>query len=130
MTLASQIREAGGLSLTLLTPALFTEGWYPTWLDEKLEGTPPGCDGLRLKLRAAAIDRWQPHSGWDLAQQSPRAGRKLVPAGAVFWFQILQDDDNALNVLWLNHISDQEQDRRDGFGLALPQPWQPIHATN
>lgn len=128
--LSSQMREAAGLTLTLLTPALFAEGWYPAWLNENLEGTPPGCDGLCLKLRAAALDRWQPHSGWDLAQQKARAGRKLVAAGAVFWFEILQGDDLALNALWLAHISDQEQDRLDGFGLVLPQPWQPVRASN
>lgn len=126
-SLARQISETGGLSLTLLTPALFAKGWYPAWLNENLEGTPPGCDGLRMKLRAAALDRWLPHSGWDLAQQKARAGRKLVAGGAVYWFDILQADDNALSALWLTHISDHDQDCRDGFGLVLPQPWHPIN---
>lgn len=127
--LATEVRKAGGLTLTLLTPALFSEGWYPAWLNEYLEGTPPGCEGLRLRLCATAMERWQAHSGWDLAQQKPRAGRKLIPAGAVFWFEILQDDDASLNALWLTHISDQDQDRRDGFGLVLPQPWSPLTAS-
>ncbi len=129
-SLAARIRAAGGLTLTLLTPALFAEGWYPAWLNEYLEGTPPGCDGLRLKLCAVAMERWLPHSGWDLAQNKPRAGRKMIAAGAVFWFEILQADDNALNSLWLTPISDQGQDRKDGFGLALPQPWSPLNAIH
>jgi CRISPR-associated protein Cmr3 len=124
-SLTDEIRKAGGLTLTLLTPALFAKGWYPDWLNEHLEGTPPGCDGLKLKLRATAMARWQPHSGWDLAKNQARAGRKLLPAGAVFWFEIMQADDHALSALWLTHISDQAQDRCDGFGLALPQPWSP-----
>ena len=130
VSLAAQLRKAGGLTLTLLTPGLFAEGWYPAWLNESLEGTPPGCDGLRLKLRAASMERWQAHSGWDLATHAPRAGRKLIPAGAVFWFEILSADDKALNTLWLTHLSDHEQDRRDGFGLALPHPWLPTQATH
>lgn len=113
--LPAEIRQAGGLSLTLLTPALFQAGWYPHLLSHA---------GLRLKLRAAAVNRWQPHSGWDLAKNQPRAGRKLVPAGSVFWFQLLDATDAALIELWLGQISDDKQDRLDGFGLALPQAWQ------
>lgn len=108
--LVAKIRAAGGLSLTLLTPALFANGWQP-----------PAIPGLQLV--AAALDRWQPHSGWDLAQWKPRAGRKLVPAGAVYWYRLVGEAD--LAALWLAPRSDHAQDRRDGFGLALPQPWTP-----
>lgn len=109
--LVAKIKQAGGLSLTVLTPALFAQGWHPHEI--------PG-----LKLRAAALDRWQPHSGWDLVQHKPRAGRKLVPAGAVYWYQITGEVD--LASLWLTALSDDTQDKRDGFGLVLPQPWSPI----
>jgi CRISPR-associated protein Cmr3 len=118
--LVANIKQAGGLSLTLLTPALFAAGWRPAEI--------PG-----LKLVAAALDRWQPHSGWDLAAKpegkpwqggQPRAGRKLVPAGAVYWYQLVGDAD--LAALWLASLADHEQDRRDGFGLVLPQPWTPV----
>jgi CRISPR-associated protein Cmr3 len=75
-------------------------------------------------LRAASLDRWQPHSGWDIAQNKPRAGRKLVPSGAVYWYEIAGEIDIA--DLWLAALSDDPQDKRDGFGLVLPQPWTPI----
>lgn len=124
--LSEALVKAGGLCLTLLTPVLFAEGWRPGWLNEQLEGEPPACPGLRLKLRAAALERWQPHSGWDLAKQQPRAGRKLIPAGATYWFEILTAGNNRLDALWLASLCDHAQDRRDGFGLALPQPWSPL----
>ncbi len=127
--LGKEIGKARGLCLTLLTPALFASGWHPAWLQEEngeLHGSPPGFAGMQLKLRAAALDRWQPHSGWDLAKARPRAGRKLVPAGAVYWFEILEASEASLAALWLIPISDHDQDRRDGFGLALPQPWCPV----
>jgi CRISPR-associated protein Cmr3 len=108
--LVADIQRAGGLSLTLLTPALFSKGWQPAEI--------PG-----LTLKAAAMERWQPHSGWDLAAKKPRAGRKLVPAGAVFWYKISEISDDALSNLWLTHLSDGDQDKLDGFGLVLPQPW-------
>ena len=121
-----RIARAGGLCLTLLTPAVFSAGYRPGWLDEKLIGSPPDIPGLRLQLRAAAVERWLPHSGWDLALRQPRPSRKLAGAGAAYWFRILGDADRGgLSALWLAGVSDLEQDRRDGFGLVLPSPWKP-----
>lgn len=123
---SATLRRAGGVCFSLLTPALFEAGWRPRWSLDGGDGFPPGCAGLKLKLRAAALDRWLPHSGWDLAKNRPRAGRKQVPAGAAYWFEILDAQnasDAALNALWLATISDAEQDRLDGFGLVLPSAW-------
>lgn len=124
-----RIARAGGLCLTLLTPAVFSAGYRPGWLDEDLIGSPPDIPGLRLQLRAAAVERWLPHSGWDLAARPrprPRPSRKLAGAGAAYWFRILGEPDRGgLAALWMAGVSDLEQDRRDGFGLVLPSPWKP-----
>jgi len=122
----ARLRQAGGLTLTLLTPSIFAAGYRPGWLDDTLQGEPPAAPGVHLQLVAAALERWQPHSGWDLAAQQPRATRKLVAAGATYWFRLLEaPSDAALAALWLASLCDAEQDRRDGFGLALPAPWTP-----
>ncbi len=120
-----RIRQAGRLCLTLLTPAPFSAGYRPGWLDDTLTGSPPDVR-LTLRLRAAAVGRWEPHSGWALALRRPRATRKLVTAGATYWFDVLGACDiDSLAALWLASVCDDEQDRRDGFGLALPGPWTP-----
>ncbi|BCU08376.1 type III-B CRISPR module-associated Cmr3 family protein [Allochromatium tepidum] len=124
------IQKAGGLTLTLLTPGVFQAGYRPGWLnvwvDDRLTGEPPIAPGVRLQLIAAAVERWQPHSGWDLAAQQPRPTRKLVGAGATYWFRLLEPTaPEALAALWLASLCDLEQDRRDGYGLALPAPWKP-----
>ena len=122
-----RIRSAGGLCLTLLTPGVFSAGYRPGWLHDALTGSPPEMPGLNLRLRAAAVERWQPHSGWDLAQRQPRPARKLVPAGTTYWFDVLGTcHKEALAALWLASVCDEPQDRRDGFGLALPGPWAPL----
>jgi CRISPR-associated protein Cmr3 len=127
---ARDILAAGGLTLTLVTPALFAGGYLPGWLGRQLTGSPPGQQGLRLQLLAVACERWEPHSGWDLATQRPRRGRRLVPAGATLWFRLAEcPDPAALDALWLGSLCDDPQDRCDGFGLALPAPWKPTIST-
>ncbi|MEJ2046038.1 MAG: type III-B CRISPR module-associated Cmr3 family protein [Reinekea sp.] len=120
----ADISQSQGLALTLLTPALFDQGWIPGWLNETtLIGTPPGCSRLKLKLKAAAVERWRPHSGWDLNARGSRASKKAVPAGATYWFEILDNHNADIASLWLSHLCDKEQDRLDGFGLALVFPY-------
>jgi CRISPR-associated protein Cmr3 len=135
--LAQALAGQAGLRLTLATPAYFGAGWRPSWLSlvgDHWQGSPPGCKGLTLRLRAAALERWQPHSGWDLlAYRLARSKgampitplRRLVPAGSVYWFSIETGSAEDAARLWLRSICDDDDGRarRDGFGLALPGVW-------
>jgi len=122
---AASMANAGSIVIHLATPAIFEQGWKPGWLDVNLTGTPPGCDGLILRLRAVALDRWQSISGWDLARNEPRAARKAVSAGSSYWFDIVEASANDwMEKLWLTPLSDDRQDRLNGFGLAIPGPGQ------
>jgi|JI8StandDraft_1071087.scaffolds.fasta_scaffold39298_2 CRISPR-associated protein Cmr3 len=123
--LAEQVRQKGGLKLTLITPALFDHGSLPAWLDQSLEGEIPNT-GLRVRLVAQAIERWLPVSGFDLQLWKPKVMRKAVAAGAVYWFKVVGTvPDNLSATLWLQSISDHAQDRCDSFGLVVPSAWQP-----
>lgn len=123
---ARDIIKAGGLTLTFLTPTIFKAGWRPAWLDkETLEGTPLGCETLRLKLKAAALDRWQPQSGWDLDGNKPRASERMIPAGATYWFEIVAGTatEQEIEALWMAHLCDDHQHNLNGFGLTLPMAY-------
>jgi CRISPR-associated protein Cmr3 len=119
---AQDIISAGGLILTFLTPTIFANGWRPAWLDE---GTPPGCKHLKLELKAAAFDRWQPQSGWDLANRGPRASERMIPAGATYWFEIVDGTatEQEIEKLWMAHLCDDKQHNLNGFGLTLPMAY-------
>lgn len=121
--LTQQLKTATHIRLILATPALFNKGALPGWLDQDLTGSPPGFDAIQLKLHAVACERWQAISGWDLVNKKPWAVRRMVPAGAVYWFEVLAGAEHLPN-LWLQPISCQPQDRLDGFGLALVGLWQ------
>ncbi|WP_330148602.1 type III-B CRISPR module-associated protein Cmr3 [Shewanella oncorhynchi] len=123
--LVPSIIESKGFTLTFLTPALFSNGWLPTWLNDDLVGTPPCCQSLTVKLRATALERWIPQSGWDLVNNTPRAAQKMIPAGATYWFEIEGDaTDEDIRSLWLAHFCDDPQSNLNGFGLALPAAYQ------
>jgi CRISPR-associated protein Cmr3 len=134
--------ETKRIRLVLATPAIFDNGWFPGWLkpcDGHLEGKPPGIPdelNLRLILVSACTERWKPISGWSLenwgaknGRNGPKPGpkpiRRLVPSGSVYFFEIEGDGDAATlaKSLWLKSVCDHDQDRRDGFGLAIWGIW-------
>lgn len=140
--------ETKKIRLILATPSIFDNGWLPGWLKPchgSLKGRPPGVPNkldLNLRLVSACIDRWKPISGWSLVNWEDKSGkngpkpgpkpiRRLVPAGSVYFFEIEGDGDAAAlaNSLWLKSVCDNDQDRRDGFGLALWGVWDYANET-
>jgi CRISPR-associated protein Cmr3 len=134
----SEIREglknAQRIRMVLATPALFECGWQPGWLNADLEGCPPGTD-VKLRLVGVANTRWKALSRWSLAKinnkgeldsrgkPGPKPLQRMVPAGSVYFFELVKGDPSKLAERWLRSVSDDEQDQRDGFGLAVWGTW-------
>lgn len=118
----STLATATKVRMVLATPAVFQDGWKPGWLTKGLEGEQ---SGVKLKLVGARIGRWKAVSGWSLAPpRGPKPIRRMVPAGSVYFFEVEKPGDAApLADLWLQSVSDDEQERRDGFGLATWGTW-------
>jgi len=102
--------------VVLLTPAIFADGYLPA--SGALSGTA---------VVAACVGRPEPISGWSFetirdaegkrVQKGPKPVRWMAPAGSVYWVK------PADPVSWaarhhLQCVSDDTQDRKDGFGLA------------
>jgi CRISPR-associated protein Cmr3 len=122
--LAQQLRGARRLRLQLATPAIFAAGWRPGWLNEALQGAPPLLPGLTLQLVGAAVPRREAVSGWDYQARGPKRVRWMAPAGSVYFFEVTGGDAGAVaKTLWLEPVSDDAQDCRDGYGLALWGIW-------
>jgi CRISPR-associated protein Cmr3 len=129
------LKQAGYIRLQLATPAIFNNGWYPDWLSKTekghLAGTIPKTS-IYVELVAAAVGRFVPISGYAYGRKPGiKSTKKMVPAGSVYFFQVLDGDTEALTDLWLHPIcgkSYYEPDSNlgaDGFGLALWGVWQP-----
>lgn len=106
----------------LATPAFFAGGWLPQGFDQgTLEGN---LGGLRLKIKAAAVSRPLPVGGWDLKNRRPKAIRRYVPAGSVYYFEALDPGltvDDLFAALHFQCLS--EEGREIGFGLSLIGGW-------
>ena len=101
----------------LATPAIFEKGWIPAWLDENnFEGN---YNGIKLKLIAGSIGKYILIGGWDLAKKKPKPMYKAVPAGSVYYFQILDNltPDKIKDAFHFKNISDINSE--EGFGLSL-----------
>ncbi len=128
-TVASALIGASSVRMDLVTPAIFDGGWRPGWLDRSGVGSPPES-GLQLRLVGAAVGRWRAISGWSLnpavarlGRPGPKPIRRTVPAGSVYFFEVLAGNPGVLTSRWLESVSDDVQERRDGFGLATWGIW-------
>ncbi len=113
------IKKSKHCRLILATPAIFAQGFLP-------DATRLSRAGVTVTVQAVVNGRYQVVSGWDYYKNLPKATRRLAPAGSVYFLK-LQGSDEAINrfidAVWLQAISDDEQDCRDGFGLALLGAW-------
>lgn len=126
-TLLDKINDAKGFRLTFLTPCIFKNGYLPAWIDHKSKKGMLPDTNTTVTLKACAIDKWQPVSGWDSIVWKPKAMRKAVSSGSVYWFAINSELSKSDLEQLLHHVwSDDQQDKRDGFGTAIIAPWQAI----
>ncbi len=104
--------------LILLTPAVFEQGFLPTWLQS--------VHFVSIEIKSVAVNRYQVISGWDFKLGKPKGTRRVSPAGTVLYFKLDGSEEairNWIEEVWFSCISDDEQDRKDGFGLAALGVW-------
>lgn len=101
--------------VVLLTPAYVESSSKPGCLEQ------PGV----ATVVAAKVDRPQTISGWDMAKNlphgQPKKTRRLATRGSVYWVMLSGSPEQRASWLedtWMRNIGDDEQLRRDGFGLA------------
>lgn len=114
----SQIAENGAFILYLATPAVFSNGWLPGWIDPaSLKGAK---NGVTVCLQAAAVGKPGAVGGWNMKKGRPRPLHRTVPAGSVYHFAL--DDGSAQDVTEAFHderIGNKERHCRSGFGHAF-----------
>lgn len=125
--LAVSINQQKGFRLILVTPAIFKNGYLPDWIKDDMTAD---YRGMKLKLHAVSINRWQAGISWDMAANNDKHNSKngkgmnslkrLAPSGSVYWFEIIEGTMQSEG-FWLTSISDERDN--DGYGLTLPGIW-------
>ncbi|KQC07105.1 MAG: hypothetical protein APR54_06410 [Candidatus Cloacimonas sp. SDB] len=102
--------------LYLNTPAIFKNGWLPSWIDkDSLIGEIPNSN-LKIKLLSCAIGKPDFIGGFDMAKGEPKPMFKAVPAGSVYFMEIIEGDPAELEKIHQRSISDLYPEQ--GFGIA------------
>ena len=115
--LLDYVKRHARVRVVLLTPAIFAPGFRPGPGSPLLE--PVGA--LTPRLVSAVVDRPQVISGWSFETRAPKPTRRLAPAGSTYWFDLdgtPADRATWVANIWMENISDDPQDRNDGYGLA------------
>ena len=101
-----KICKSREFKLYLATPAIFDAGWYPKCLHQDIE------------LITAAVGNYVTVGGWDVANKRPKSAYRAVPAGSVYYYQLINGTkaETVLDCLHYKNISDQRS--QEGFGLA------------
>ncbi|RME76865.1 MAG: type III-B CRISPR module-associated protein Cmr3 [Planctomycetota bacterium] len=114
--------------LLLLTPGLSPSGWLPPGLEQRDGAWWLRLDGLEAKLVAATVPRSGVASGWDLALGQPKPAWRTIPAGSVFWFEVVSGDTGPLarlreEGLWAlpqrDWHGERERRRAEGYNRVL-----------
>lgn len=112
--------------LYLASPAIFRAGWLPEDIIMQPGGDYTGnLRQIDVKLVTAAVGRAQPIGGRDISQRdAQRPLQRAVPAGSVYFFEVLDTSLKANDVLQAfdgKCVSDI--DKEIGFGLCYVGGW-------
>lgn len=114
-----------GLRLVAVSQLCFEKGWLPDGFvntDDEYCGQLAGLDVI---LRAAFVPRPVHVSGWDMAKGEPKPTSRMVPPGAVYFFERTDGKpfaENAAKSLWLAALGTRTD---EGFGRVVPGVWRP-----
>ncbi len=112
------IEKSGRLKIYLATPAIFENGWLPRCAERRGAEIALVMDGLELKLLHAAVGKPLSVGGWDIHRNRPKYMRRAVPAGSVYFFEIVKGEaTDAIRLLDHANLSDFHPEQ--GFGLTF-----------
>jgi CRISPR-associated protein Cmr3 len=125
-SLNAAFREGSkGLRLVAASPLCFGRGWLPDGFVDSNGQYRGRLAGLEVNLRAAFIPRPIHVSGWDMAKSEPKPTSRMVPPGAVYFFERADGrlfGEAEAGSLWLDALGTRTD---EGFGRVVPGVWHP-----
>lgn len=107
--------------LSLLTPAIFENGWLPKGFNKEDKFIYEN-EKFKVRLVAAVVGKHTLIGGYDMAKNRPKPMLKAVPAGATYYFEILDGDvKDIIDQFQMKSISDFS--KKEGYGLGFISKW-------
>jgi CRISPR type III-B/RAMP module-associated protein Cmr3 len=123
------------LRWTLLSPAVFKDGWLPGWchdsrkLPEPQLAAPIGTvmlPGAEARLIAARIGKPLAFSGWDLQKGAPKPTLLAVPAGSCYVFDCGTVESARVLSKLLQNSPRSDKYGEKGFGAGICSSLPPV----
>jgi len=118
--------------ICLATPALFKQGWLPSWIDETTLGG--SLNSLKVKLLTAIVGKPVLIGGFDMKKNRPKPMYKAVPAGSIYYFELSEGNmEEVIKVFHQQAISEivdtsnsvKLDTAHQGFGITYVAKTQP-----
>lgn len=122
---AFRVRPALGVRLVAASPLCFERGWLPDGFVNTNGEYRGQLAGLGVILRAAFVPRPIHVSGWDMVKGEPKPTSRMVPPGAVYFFERADAKpfgETEAKSLWLAALGTRTD---EGFGRVVPGVWRP-----
>lgn len=117
-----RIAMTGRFRWVLQTPAVFEGGWLPSGVTREDKRLLYRRGGIAARLVSADVGSPELAGGWDLVRGKPKPFRRMVPAGSVYWFELLNGRAEEVWGLFHNRsVSDEKAN--EGFGLVQIGGW-------
>lgn len=85
---ASAIDKSRRFKLYIASPAFFKQGWLPGFISrDTLEGER---GSVSIQLESVLTGKPLLLGGWDLANNQPKAMKRFVRSGSIYWFRLLK----------------------------------------
>lgn len=111
--------------LYIATPSIFAQGAIPDFINPS-NLTGEIIKGVKVKLLTCAIGKFLSIGGFDLAQQQPKPMQKAIPAGSVYYFELLNTTNAEATFTQLaehfnahkNSICQNKTFAKQGYGIC------------
>ena len=94
-----KIEQDSEFKLILNVPAIFKNGWIPDLVEKEGENYVLNYKGCKARLVCASINGYETLSGWNMVKNEPKTAMKTVPAGSVYWFDLIEGSVSVLKDL-------------------------------
>lgn len=112
-----KIEETKRFKLVTATPSVLENGWKARWMEQGQSGN------LKFRLVGASVGKYEIYGGWDIRAKRPKPTFRCVPAGSVYFFELLAGSAAELVEVFHGKNYAETVDKKEfaklGFGLTF-----------